>query len=136
MTIKALETSYKGYRMRSRLEARWAIVFEQTGLTWEYEKQGLDVNGTPYLPDFWIEDWKTWVEIKPRNGTDKGVQLCKDLSLHDRVMLIRGNPWPGEYELIMFRNGHEQIGQFTLTDSLQRAFNAARSARFEHGEHG
>jgi hypothetical protein len=26
--IKAIETSYKGYRFRSRLEARWAVFFD------------------------------------------------------------------------------------------------------------
>jgi hypothetical protein len=26
--IKAIETRYKGYRFRSRLEARWAVRFE------------------------------------------------------------------------------------------------------------
>ncbi len=26
--IKAIETRYKGYRFRSRLEARWAVFFD------------------------------------------------------------------------------------------------------------
>lgn len=135
--IKAIETSYKGFRFRSRLEARWAVAFDHMGLTWEYEKQGLNVDGTPYLPDFWIENWLAWVEIKPKDGTDKGIKLCMDLSKYDEVFMIRGNPWPDEYEVLQFQHGH-LIGnmEFKKTDSLQRAFNAARSARFEHGEHG
>ena len=30
--IKAIETYYKGYRFRSRLEARWAVFFDAAGI--------------------------------------------------------------------------------------------------------
>ena len=30
--IKAIETVYKGYRFRSRLEARWAVFFDACGV--------------------------------------------------------------------------------------------------------
>lgn len=43
MTIKAIETSYKGYRFRSRLEARWAVFFDALGIEWEYEKEGYEL---------------------------------------------------------------------------------------------
>lgn len=33
--FKAVETVYKGYRFRSRLEARWAIFFDSLGIKWE-----------------------------------------------------------------------------------------------------
>lgn len=29
MTIKAIDTIYKGYKFRSRLEARWAVFFDE-----------------------------------------------------------------------------------------------------------
>lgn len=64
--IKAIETSYKGYRFRSRLEARWAVFFDALGVAWEYEKQGYDLGLAGwYLPDFWLPDYRYWVEIKP-----------------------------------------------------------------------
>ena len=51
--IKAIETRYKGYRFRSRLEARWAVFFDAMGWVWEYESEGFDLgNGVYYLPDF------------------------------------------------------------------------------------
>ncbi len=34
---KAKETYYDGYRFRSRLEARWAVFFNNIGLEYEYE---------------------------------------------------------------------------------------------------
>lgn len=43
MNIKAIETVYRGYRFRSRLEARWAVFFDALGLEWEYEPEGFDL---------------------------------------------------------------------------------------------
>jgi hypothetical protein len=63
--IKAIETRYKGCNFRSRLEARWAVFFDALGIKWEYEKEGYVVgNRTPYLPDFYLPDLRTWVEVK------------------------------------------------------------------------
>jgi hypothetical protein len=53
--IKAIETEYKGYRFRSRLEARWAIFLDTLGIEWQYEKEGYDLGAFGwYLPDFWL----------------------------------------------------------------------------------
>lgn len=41
--IKAIETEYKGYRFRSRLEARWAVFFDALGVEWVYEPEGFDL---------------------------------------------------------------------------------------------
>lgn len=69
--IKAIETAYKGYRFRSRLEARWAVFFDTLGIKWEYEKEGYDLgDGIRYLPDFWLPDHKYWIEIKPDAATN------------------------------------------------------------------
>ena len=72
--IKPIETRYKGYRFRSRLEARWAVFFDALGLEWEYEPQGFDLGMAGwYLPDFWVKDPKSpdvweFVEIKRENA--------------------------------------------------------------------
>jgi hypothetical protein len=64
--IKAIETRYKGYRFRSRLEARWAVFFDALGVKWEYEPEGFELKNGRYLPDFRIiADSQLWVEIKP-----------------------------------------------------------------------
>ena len=55
--LKAIETYYKGYRFRSRLEARWAVFFDACGVEWEYEPEGFDLgDGIRYLPDFLLHD--------------------------------------------------------------------------------
>ena len=73
MTIKAIETRYKGYRFRSRLEARWAVFFDACGYKWEYEPEGYVLPcGTHYLPDFKLfgtdgngDDYVFLIEVKP-----------------------------------------------------------------------
>lgn len=51
--IKAIQTEYKGYLFRSRLEARWAVFFDACNVRWEYEPEGFELpNGQLYLPNF------------------------------------------------------------------------------------
>lgn len=51
--LRAIQTEYKGYLFRSRLEARWAVFFDVCGVAWEYEPEGYDLgDGLCYLPDF------------------------------------------------------------------------------------
>lgn len=80
-TIQAIQTEYKGYRFRSRLEARWAVFFDTLGIRYEYEKEGFElgdvitvnpetgyksvfVGGIRYLPDFYLPNQNYWIEIK------------------------------------------------------------------------
>jgi len=67
--IKAIETKYNGYRFRSRLEARWAVFFDEVGIEYEYELEGFEVVSHDgevwkYLPDFFLPKFRTWVEVK------------------------------------------------------------------------
>jgi hypothetical protein len=64
--IKAIETRYKGHRFRSRLEARWAVVFDAAGIEWRYEEQGFDLGPELgfYLPDFFLPSLNAFVEVK------------------------------------------------------------------------
>lgn len=64
MPLKPIETHYNGYRFRSRLEAKWAVFFDVLGLRYEYEREGFDLDGRRYLPDFWLPEKDCWVEIK------------------------------------------------------------------------
>lgn len=66
--IKAIETVYKGYRFRSRLEARWAVFFDALGVEYEYEPEGYVLsNGEKYLPDFYLPKLRIYVEVKNAN---------------------------------------------------------------------
>ena len=73
MDIKPIETEYKGFLFRSRLEARYAVFFDTLGVKWEYETEGYEIDGIRYLPDFWLpmvtcrndEVSGVFVEVKP-----------------------------------------------------------------------
>lgn len=66
--IKSIDTIYKGYKFRSRLEARWAYYFDLIGQPWQYEPEGFQfADGTKYLPDFYLPGLGCYLEIKPES---------------------------------------------------------------------
>lgn len=71
--VKPIETIYKGFRFRSRLEARWAVFFDAMGIKYLYEPEGFCLSdGTCYLPDFYLPDAKQFFEVKGiMNPTDE-----------------------------------------------------------------
>jgi hypothetical protein len=113
--IQAIETQYRGYRMRSRLEARWAVFFDSLGIQWRYESEGFNVNGRPYLPDFFLSygpggqpGWGFWVEIKPIPLTAEQAKLIDGLvkGTGHRAFAICGDPWPDSYSVSVFQHYH------------------------------
>ena len=65
--IGAIETKYAGCMFRSRTEARYAVMFDTLGVEWQYELQGFDLPSGNYLPDFFLPETETWVEIKGKS---------------------------------------------------------------------
>lgn len=78
--IKAIPTKYKNILFRSRLEARWGIVFDHLGLNWIYEYQGYLLDGEPYLPDFYMPDLHCYIEIKGEEPPQRSHDLAYALS--------------------------------------------------------
>lgn len=65
LEIRPIQTHYAGCLFRSRLEARWAVFFDRMDIPWQYEPQGYQLSsGTWYLPDFYLPECSTWVEVK------------------------------------------------------------------------
>jgi nucleoside 2-deoxyribosyltransferase len=65
LNIAPIETVYRGYRFRSRLEARWAVFFDAAEIEWQYEPEGYQLKTGYYLPDFWLPRLEAFVEVKP-----------------------------------------------------------------------
>lgn len=88
-----IETKYAGVMFRSRLEARHAVFFDTLGIAWEYEKEGYNLNGTWYLPDFYLPQLEAWVEIKGQEPTEEERNKARDLALYTqkRVYTFYGN---------------------------------------------
>lgn len=164
--MKAIQTRYKGYNFRSRLEARWAVFLDDLGVSWCYEPEGFELpDGPRYLPDFHINDqgvyvpgrhtYGPWLEVKAVAPTDAEIQklvlLCEAGTSYG--LFVWGNPgdenWmhihkEGFVDDTSDTNGNV-LGDYLLSGYLteekrkricHEAANAARSARFEHGESG
>jgi hypothetical protein len=78
---KAIETRWKHWRFRSRLEARWAVVFEALKIEFSYELEGFELPGdVRYLPDFYLPKVRMWAEVKPSEFTAEEKKKCVLLS--------------------------------------------------------
>jgi hypothetical protein len=91
--IQAIETFYSGCLFRSRLEARWAVFFDTAEIRWEYEPQGYLCDGKPYLPDFFLPDAGTWIEVKgDENALDRSLMrsAARDLPWCEPTGNFRG----------------------------------------------
>jgi hypothetical protein len=99
--IKAIETRYKGYHFRSRLEARWAVFFDHLGLRWQFEPEGFDLSEYGlgyYLPDFFLPDQNYWIEVKPDNFDHRDQDAYRKLAYvgaatDARGLLVAGEPY-------------------------------------------
>lgn len=93
--MQPIETVYRGYRFRARLEARWAVYFDAIGELWEYESEGFVLNdGTRYLPDFWLPRVQMWAEVKGKPFTDDEKDKCFRLADESGFpcLLLEGMP--------------------------------------------
>ena len=101
--IKPIETVYNGYRFRSRLEARWAVFFDEIGAEWEYEPEGFELpDGTKYLPDFLLKNVRgrgaseIYVEIKgklTKEDLEKISKFSLSAELDDKGnFIVHGKP--------------------------------------------
>lgn len=55
-TLRARPTTYKGVKMRSRLEAGYAQWLDRWDFTWEYEPECFASERWQYLPDFLVRN--------------------------------------------------------------------------------
>jgi hypothetical protein len=111
VSIKPIETTYNGYRFRSRLEARWAVFFDAVNTKYEYEKEGYALPSGPYLPDFWLPEVECWVEIKPVAPTERERRLCAELAhgTDKAAVIVAGVP--GEESLYAYcSDGNDSSG--------------------------
>jgi len=92
--MKVIQTYYKRFHFRSRLEARYAVMFDAAGLEWEYEPEGFELPSGRYLPDFYLPKWDAFIEIKGKKPTYAELKKCSELSIaaNKMVILFEGQP--------------------------------------------
>lgn len=109
--IKPIETIYKGYRFRSRLEARWAVFFDSLGVKYEYEPEGFELPGVgAYLPDFRVmcyatrgeecEPFQLYIEVKGQMDETSATKI-KAFSAY--------KSWIDAYDIFNTEKGHKSL---------------------------
>jgi hypothetical protein len=109
--IKAIETNYKGYKFRSRLEARWAVFFDSAQIPWEYEPEGYVLSdGRKYLPDFYLPSEEIFVEVKGVAPNDDVYEKLKRFSIEKNtpILLVLGVLDKGGCEIFLPHVGRWQ----------------------------
>ena len=110
---------------------------------YEFERQGFALERGPYLADFYLPQQGAWVEVKGLPPNLREEDLCQCLATETRqpVTIAWGQPSWGTVVLLFTPDGDRQLT--TLAEFLMRwvslqtiakAIEAARSARFEFGE--
>lgn len=129
--MKAIETSYKGYRFRSRLEARWAVFFDSLGVKWEYEPEGFDLrDGVRYLPDFRLwgvslnEHRPIFAEVKPFYGDDAKAKLFSKSSVVEQRSAL-GGPFYFGTPLVLMLYGPPDFQVYEMLCNGKVLFHAA-----------
>jgi hypothetical protein len=162
-TVQAIETRYRGYRFRSRLEARWAVAFGELGIEWSYETEGYRLpSGELYLPDFRLTTASfpnLAVEVKGDFAEYDGWKKLWEFAQFEPLLLLSNipEPQPGAHSPVfpMLRAEYSHQVEWVWFDrrgvcllsfqlgsgfrvpactAAESAFYAARGARFEHGE--
>jgi len=106
MNVRVIQTIYKGYKFRSRLEARWAVCLDTLGIEWEYEPEGFDLICGYYLPDFWLPypeehnysgypNAGHWLEIKGQEPSQHELSALLHLAIatNHSSFVVWGSPW-------------------------------------------
>ncbi len=139
MKMTPIPTMYKGVKFRSRLEARYAVLFDALNIKWEYEKEGYELSdGTWYLPDFYLpevyiraeEERGVFFEVK---GTKDDADENKDkLSNFEKPLVVAcGAPtiieeewlyewWKSRWDHFMFFKFCEECNIFEIDYSMKR----------------
>lgn len=119
--MKPLQTEYRGITYRSRTEARWAVFLDELRVAYNYEPEGMDLEGEWYLPDFWLPGPGVWLEVKGLEPNDRERRLAGVLSKISRCpVLIAVGPPPinSGFNLRAFRDGQYQAdAAFTGNDT-------------------
>lgn len=148
--IQAIETLYAGCRFRSRLEARWAVFFDQREWPWEYEPQGFQLPSGNYLPDFRVTIAKAstttvFFEVKPPSVPDDPRWPELALAGQTTVIVAKGMHRTGDHcrpeehsaqSYTPLKTGVAVVARDLRLwmNARQSDWDAASSARFEFGE--
>lgn len=123
LTIKSHETYYRNILFRSKMEVRWAVLFDSLKIKWNYEPYIYNVpvsdifpNGTRYVPDFLLSSG-TMVEVKPTDPS--GEEIAKALAVlatrKKPFAFVIGNPLEGKEIILLSYSETGKLKREALT---------------------
>ena len=154
--IRPRPTEYDGHRFRSRLEARWAVFFNEMGWKYYYELDDLMVEYEGeimrYLPDFYViieDDHKAFIEVKGPRMTDRDKMKVRGTGLYLReggkgevIYVFQAIPSLQELDenngklCVDMAYGYRFEPTYLIDENIPAACDKARKAQFEHGVKG
>lgn len=135
MTLEALPTWYGGTTFRSALEAGWAATLDSLDIQWEYEPKTIALpSGTNYIPDFWLPQIGTWLEVKgtgvPR--VEKAIELGESLACHCEDQCTC--EWPGG-QLVLIGHPPKRYDPWSDPELEDQPYRILNRAGRRHGGH-
>lgn len=161
--IRAIPTVYNGVEFRSRLEARWAVFFDNLGVQWDYEIEGFEWSDGGkeyrYLPDFYFPVGDgIYGEVKAGTPTKKNRNKMLSFVRHKETSIMLLYSKPKLYFDVLsyglrttldsldnewFSDNRTSIDHYDWDDLLDKneievidAIEAFLSAKFEFGRNG
>ena len=124
--MKVIETKYNGYKFRSRLEAKWALFFDEVGIKYQYEPEAFSINGINYLPDFYfpVEDY--YVEIKAQEPPLEEFEKILAFAWHKPIILVVGEPYA-----VFDKWNHGQSLEYVIKSFISRPISDENTLELE-----
>ena len=94
--MEAIKTKFKGIEYRSKLEARWAVFFDNYGLRFEYEPTTFRLKSGLYAPDFYLTDLACYAEVKPLISLEAFLNTYEKHVFYENTVYLK----PAEYRKI------------------------------------
>lgn len=105
--MKPIPTKYKGIKFKSKLESKWAKWLDDVNIVWDYETQGFKLKNCWYLPDFYLPEINTIIEVKgAMDRIEKPYYLMGEIKKEkgvydpdDCLMILLAGPVPYFYNI-------------------------------------
>jgi len=79
---------YKGINMRSSWEVRMAKALDRRKIKWRYEPKRFNLGSCTYLPDFYLPETKSYIEVKGHFDYVSQDRVSLFRKLHPELSLI------------------------------------------------